>query len=89
MAREALHKKHMQLNQQRQNAAMQAQMQSMGQNASAFMNGGGGQMNEAQRSHAMMMQMSQMPHVGGGGVQGLNGNVHNPHLNGGGMNRMQ
>ena len=46
---------------------------------------GGQQMNEQQRQ--AMIQMSQMQHMGGSGVQNVNGGMH-AHMNGGGMNGM-
>lgn len=78
----------------RQQQQQIANMQAMGQIAPGMngqMNGmgahiGGQQMNEQQRQ--MMIQMAQMPHMGGHGVQNINGNMH-AHMNGGGMGRMQ
>ena len=46
---------------------------------------GGQQMNEQQRQ--AMIQMSQLQHMGGSGVQNVNGGMH-AHMNGGGMNGM-
>ena len=71
-----------------------AQMQAMGQippGVNGQMNGmgahvGGQQMSEQQRQ--AMMQMAQMPHVGGAGVQNVNGSMH-AHMNGGGMGGLQ
>lgn len=47
---------------------------------------GGQQMSEQQRQ--AMMQMAQMPHMGGPGMQNVNGGMH-AHMNGGGMGGMQ
>ena len=58
---------------------MNAQMNVMGAQM------GGQQMNEQQRQ--AMIQMSQMQHMGGAGVQNVNGGMH-AHMNGGGMNGM-
>lgn len=46
---------------------------------------GGQQMNEQQRQ--AMIQMAQLQHMGGSGVQNVNGGMH-AHMNGGGMNGM-
>lgn len=59
---------------------MNGQMNGMGAHI------GGQQMSEQQRQ--AMMQMAQMPHVGGPGVQNVNGAIH-AHMNGGGMGGMQ
>lgn len=80
--------------QQQGQVQMAARMQALGQ-IPPGMNGqmnamgahiGGQQMNEQQRQ--AMMQMAQMPHVGGAGVQNVNGGLH-PHMNGGGMGGIQ
>ncbi|KAF6217932.1 hypothetical protein HO133_006344 [Letharia lupina] len=71
-----------------------ANMQAMGQmppGVTGQMNGigahiGGQQMSEQQRQ--AMMQITQMPHMGGHGVQNVNGSMHS-HMNGGGMGGMQ
>ena len=47
---------------------------------------GGQQMSDQQRQ--AMMQMAQMPHMGGPGVQNISGGMH-AHMNGGGMGGMQ
>ncbi len=47
---------------------------------------GGQPMSEQQRQ--AMMQMAQIPHMGGSGVQNVNGGMH-AHMNGGGMGGMQ
>ena len=78
----------------RQQQQQIAQMQAMGQipqGMNGQMNGmgahiGGQQMSEQQRQ--AMMQMAQMPHIGGPGVQNVNGAMH-AHMNGGGMGGMQ
>ena len=68
---------------------MQQQQGVNGMNGSA-MNGMGGQgMTEEQMRMAQMRQFSQMPHLGGGGVQNVNGVQQNPHMNGVGMGGMQ
>ena len=74
--------------QQQQIARMQGQIP---QGMNGQMNGmgahvGGQHMSEQQRQ--AMMQMAQMPHVGGAGVQNVNGGMH-AHMNGGGMGGMQ
>ena len=80
--------------QRRQQAVAQMHMQQQqgvnGMNGSA-MNGMGGQgiTEEQIRISAAMRQFSQMPHIGGGGVQNVNGVQHNPHMNGVGMGGMQ
>ena len=79
--------------QRRQQAVAQMQMQQQqgvnGMNGSA-MNGMGVQgMTEEQIRMATMRQFSQVPHIGGGGVQNVNGVQHNPHMNGVGMGGMQ
>ena len=70
-----------------------AQMQAMGQippGMNGQMNGMGAQMGgQQQQQRQAMMQMSQMQqHMGGSGVQNVNGGMH-AHMNGGGMNGMQ
>lgn len=66
------------------------QMQIQQQQGIAAMNGMGGQgMTEEQMRMAAMRQFSQLPHMGGGGVQNVNGAQHNAHLNGVGMGGMQ
>ncbi len=81
------------LQQQQQQQRQIAQMQAMGiqPGMNGQMNGigahiGGQQMSEQQRQ--AMMQMAQMPHLGGPGVQNVNGGMH-AHMNGGGMGGMQ
>ena len=76
--------------QRRQQVAQMQQQQGVnGMNGSA-MNGMGVQgMTEEQMRIAAMRQFSQMPHIGGGGVQNVNGVQHNPHMNGVGMGGMQ
>ena len=80
-------------NQKRQQTMAQIQqLQQQGMNGmnGPAMNGMGGQgMTEDQMRMAAMRQFSQMPHMGGGGVQNVNGTNHNPHLNGVGMGGMQ
>ena len=80
-------------NQKRQQTmAQMQQLQQQGMNGmnGPAMNGMGGQgMTEDQMRMAAMRQFSQMPHMGGGGVQNVNGTNHNPHLNGVGMGGMQ
>ena len=80
-------------NQKRQQTMAQIQqLQQQGMNGmnGPAMNGMGGQgMTEDQMRMAAMRQFSQMPHIGGGGVQNVNGTNHNPHLNGVGMGGMQ
>ncbi|CAD6581420.1 MAG: Transcription factor spt20 [Alectoria sarmentosa] len=78
----------------RQQQQQIANMQAMGQippGMNGQMNGmgahiGGQQMSEQQRQ--AMMQMAQMPHMGGRGVPNVNGTIH-AHTNGGGMGGMQ
>ena len=78
---------------QRRQQAMQMQMQQQqgvnGMTGSAMNAMGGQGMTEEQRRMAAMIQFSQMPHIGGGGVQNVNGVQHNPHMNGVGMGGMQ
>ena len=78
---------HMQLQQQQQQQGMNIN----GMNGPAINSLVGQGMTEDQMRHNMaaMRQFSQMPHMGGAGVQNLNGAPHNPHLNGGGMGGMQ
>ena len=76
--------------QQQQIASMQA-MGQMPPGMNGQTNGmgahiGGQQMSQQQRQ--AMMQMAQMPHVGGLGVQNVNGTIH-AHMNGGGTGGMQ
>lgn len=79
--------------QKRQQTLAQLQMQQQqGMNVmnGPAINGMGGQgMTEEHMRMAAMRQFSQMPHIGGGGVQNVNGTQHNPHLNGVGMGGMQ
>ena len=78
--------------QKRQQQMAQLQMQQQqgmnGMNGPA-MNGMGGHGMTEEQMRIAMRQFSQMPHVGGGGVQNVNGGQHNPHLNGVGMGGMQ
>ena len=67
-----------------------AHMQAMGQ-IPPQMNGMGGQIGGQQMSEQQrqaMMQLAQLPHMGGNGVPNVNGGMH-AHMNGGGLNGMQ
>lgn len=72
--------------QQQQIANMQAMGQMNGQLNGMGAHLGGQQMSDQQRQ--AMMQMAQMPHVGGPGVQNVNGTMH-AHMNGGRTGGMQ
>ena len=66
------------------------QMQGMsGMNVPGGIMGGRPVTEEQARAFQGMTQFSQMPHMGGAGVQNMNGAQHNPHMNGGGMGGMQ
>lgn len=86
-----------QLQQQMMQRQQMAQMQAMGQippgmngqmNAMAAAQHMGGQPMSEQQRQAMLQQMAQLPHMGGQGVQNVNGGMH-AHMNGGGMGGMQ
>ena len=66
------------------------QMQGMsGMNVPGGIMGGRPVTEEQARAFQGMTQFSQMPHMGGAGVQNMNGAQKNPHMNGGGMGGMQ
>ena len=65
------------------------QMQGMGgMNVTGGIMGGQPMTEEQARTFQGMRQFTQMPHIGGAGVQNMNGGQHTPHLNGGGMGGM-
>ena len=88
--RRALQQKQQQAQQQQLHLQQVQQMQGMGgMNVPSGIMGGQPMTEEQARTFQGMRQFTQMPHMGGAGVQNMNGGQHTPHLNGGGMGGMQ
>lgn len=83
------------MQQQQQQAQQQLHMQQVqqmqgmgGMNMTGGIMGGQPMPEEQARTFQGMRQFTQMPHIGGAGVQNMNGGQHTPHLNGGGIGGM-
>ena len=86
-----MREQHQQMQIQQHMASMNGMNGMNGPGMQQGMNGVGVQGMTEQQKHAMlqgMQQMNQLPHLGGSGVQNVNGLMHNQHLSGGGMGGM-